>query len=378
MSKTRERAQKVCLNCNTELYDRYCHKCGQENIEPKHSVWHLVTHFFYDITHFDGKFFGTLKYLVKKPGFLSSEYIKGRRNSYLNPIRMYVFTSALFFLIFFSMFTIKDEAIKPPELKFDNKVIDQMKTQAYKGAETKEDSVLIDSALKAFGNAVTPKKEANEKIDSNSNKIDSNRNKKPKRKLTNKSGFNISGWTSDDSMTVARYDSIQNSLPSGKKDNWLSRKINRQMLVLEDRYENNSGKLLADLLNKFFHTFPYLLFISLPLYALYLKLLYVRRKQFWYVDHGIFLIHLYIYTFLLLLVIFLLQKIKDSYSLEWITFIQVVLSLYGIYYAFRSMRNFYKQGWFKTFLKFSVLNFLAFVSLTILFVVFFILSVFQL
>ena len=103
MSKTKERAEKICLNCNTELYDRYCHKCGQENIEPKQSFWHFVSHFFYDITHFDGKFFSTLKYLIWKPGFLSSEYIKGRRRSYLDPIRMYVFSASLFFLIFFSM-----------------------------------------------------------------------------------------------------------------------------------------------------------------------------------------------------------------------------------------------------------------------------------
>src|SRR5690349_22469253 len=86
---------------------RYCHVCGQENVEPKESFLHLVTHFFNDITHFDGKFFTTLKDLLFKPGFLSKEYMIGRRASYLNPIRMYVFTSAIFFLLFFSFFESK-------------------------------------------------------------------------------------------------------------------------------------------------------------------------------------------------------------------------------------------------------------------------------
>ncbi|MBS1734243.1 MAG: DUF3667 domain-containing protein, partial [Bacteroidetes bacterium] len=108
MSHFKERSEKNCLNCGTEVNGRYCHVCGQENIEPKETVWHLVTHFFNDITHFDGKFFSTLKYLITKPGFLSAEYMKGRRNSYLNPIRMYVFTSAFFFLIFFSFFKVKE------------------------------------------------------------------------------------------------------------------------------------------------------------------------------------------------------------------------------------------------------------------------------
>src|SRR4030095_10871822 len=97
-----------CLNCGTAVMGRYCHVCGQENIEPKESFWHLVTHFFNDVTHFDGKFFITLKDLLLKPGFLTKEYMIGKRASYLNPVRMYVFTSAIFFLLFFSFFRSKE------------------------------------------------------------------------------------------------------------------------------------------------------------------------------------------------------------------------------------------------------------------------------
>src|SRR5688572_12792493 len=102
MSHLRERKDKNCLNCGTHVHGKYCHVCGQENIEPKESFWHLVTHFFNDITHFDGKFFHSLKYVLFRPGKLPLEYIKGRRASFLNPIRMYVFTSAVFFILFFA------------------------------------------------------------------------------------------------------------------------------------------------------------------------------------------------------------------------------------------------------------------------------------
>ncbi len=61
------------------LYGRYCHQCGQKNLEPKETVGHLVLHFFNDVTHFDGKFFSTVKYLLRKPSFLSAEYTVGRR-----------------------------------------------------------------------------------------------------------------------------------------------------------------------------------------------------------------------------------------------------------------------------------------------------------
>ena len=46
LSHSKERKEKNCLNCNTEVQGRYCHVCGQENIEPKETVWGLVTHFF--------------------------------------------------------------------------------------------------------------------------------------------------------------------------------------------------------------------------------------------------------------------------------------------------------------------------------------------
>lgn len=107
-----ERAEKVCLNCNAVLDGRFCHICGQENIEPREGFWHMLTHFVFDFFHFDGKFFSTLKYLLFRPGFLSKEHLKGRRASYLHPIRMYIFTSTFFFLIYFNFFQNTQDVIK--------------------------------------------------------------------------------------------------------------------------------------------------------------------------------------------------------------------------------------------------------------------------
>ncbi|MDI9363304.1 MAG: DUF3667 domain-containing protein [Flavobacterium sp.] len=95
MSHLKERKEKQCLNCNAIIYGRFCHVCGQENVEPKESFLYLVKHFLEDITHFDGKFFDTLRYLILRPGFLAYKYMSGKRNSNLNPIRMYIFTSAI-------------------------------------------------------------------------------------------------------------------------------------------------------------------------------------------------------------------------------------------------------------------------------------------
>src|SRR5688500_18211338 len=102
VSHSRERSEKTCLNCNAQLHGRFCHVCGQENTDPRESLWSIITHFFNDITHFDGKFFKTAGNLLVRPGFLPQEFLKGRRARYLHPIRLYVFTSAVFFLVFYS------------------------------------------------------------------------------------------------------------------------------------------------------------------------------------------------------------------------------------------------------------------------------------
>src|SRR5689334_20294566 len=103
MSHGKLRRDNTCLNCGSIVWNRYCPNCSQENLEPKESFGSLISHFISDITHFDGKFFSTTRYLLTSPGFLPSEYIAGRRARYLHPIRMYVFTSAVFFLLFFSL-----------------------------------------------------------------------------------------------------------------------------------------------------------------------------------------------------------------------------------------------------------------------------------
>lgn len=366
MSHSRERKEKICLNCNAELNGRFCHQCGQENLEPKESFWSLVSHFFYDITHFDGKFFSTLGYLVRKPGFLSKEYIRGRRASYLNPIKMYVFSSALFFIIFFSMFNVRnwnldaeDKTGKSDTLAANVKDMQE----SLKSAESLVDSIRIIAYYEAVEGAAAAARRKTIDSAKNDNENDDN---------DLELGFKNSGF-----KTMTEYDSAQKSKPLRERDGWLARKINRRFIELNSKYEDNDKQFLKDLLDKFIHSFPYLLFLSLPLYALFLKLLFIRRKQLYYVDHGIFLVHLYIFTFIVLLILFGFYKLNEITDWGWIGWVQAALMIYGVIYTLKAMRNFYSQGWTKTIIKFILLNILAFISLIFLFSLFFILTVFR-
>ncbi|HEV7620687.1 MAG TPA: DUF3667 domain-containing protein, partial [Flavisolibacter sp.] len=103
MSHLPLRSEKNCLNCGTIVIERFCHHCGQENVMTKESFGSLLKHFIFDLLHFDGNFFPTVKYLFTRPGYIPKQYIEGKRMSYLHPVRMYLFTSALFFLVFFGL-----------------------------------------------------------------------------------------------------------------------------------------------------------------------------------------------------------------------------------------------------------------------------------
>ncbi|MBV8252562.1 MAG: DUF3667 domain-containing protein [Chitinophaga sp.] len=101
------RSDNHCLNCGYVVPERFCSHCGQENTVQHETFGHLVKHFVADIFHYDSQFFLTLKYLLFKPGFLTREYMAGRRVRYVNPIKLYVFVSFVFFLTAFSVFSNK-------------------------------------------------------------------------------------------------------------------------------------------------------------------------------------------------------------------------------------------------------------------------------
>lgn len=365
VSHTPLRKETNCLNCNATVLGRYCQACGQENTEPKETFWHMFTHFFYDITHFDGSFFVTLKDLLFKPGFLSREYMLGRRKKYLHPVRMYVFTSAVFFLVFFSMFHVSENDISITNQRAKvEEGFSTIKEEAFKKAKTKEDSAGIIKGLEILGY----------------NEAD--KSKKPDtvvRAKKRKGGFSFNpGSDVNKYKTLKEYDSVQKTLPENKRDAGLTKLITRRSVGLNEKYNGDQQKIATELINKFIHSIPYLLFVSLPLYALYLKLLYIRhRKQYYFADHGVFLIHLYVFTFLFLLFYFGLDKLEKQTHWKGIGFVQTILILTGLFYTLKAIKNFYKQGWGKTIIKFIIFNVLCFISLALLFALFLAITYYQ-
>lgn len=88
-----------CQNCGAPLSGPYCSACGQRDIDYTRSFGHILEDALEGFLHFDGKFALSARYIFTRPGFLTREFIAGRRVRYTHPVRFYVFASFLFFAV---------------------------------------------------------------------------------------------------------------------------------------------------------------------------------------------------------------------------------------------------------------------------------------
>jgi len=85
--------------------------------------------------------------------------------------------------------------------------------------------------------------------------------------------------------TEAAYDSAQAALPAAKRDGRIKHFIAKKSIRINNKYDNRSSEFKEDFTEKFLHSLPKLMFVSLPFVALFLSLLYsfllmlVQRSQ---------------------------------------------------------------------------------------------------
>ncbi len=92
-------AEDICLNCGAILHGKYCHICGQRKeslVLPVHHAIGIMLREFFSI---DQRFFLSIRKLLFSPGFLSREYLSGRRVRYSSPLRMFLIISAAYFAV---------------------------------------------------------------------------------------------------------------------------------------------------------------------------------------------------------------------------------------------------------------------------------------
>lgn len=315
---------KNCLNCGTRLKDTFCHHCGQKDIPQRQTLGELWINFISSFWSYEGKFFLTTKFLITKPGFLAIEYNKGKRESYYHPARMYVFISFIFFLVFFS-FTDTDKEIT----QADKKELADAKRELKKAK--------VDSILRAVGQDTLAKK-----ISEVSDSI-----KSQKKKGNNEINFDFSDIKF---KSVKEYDSLQELKIDKEKDGWLKKPIMQRSIELNNRYKDNVDQFGKDFLKAFMENFSKVLFYLLPVFALLLKLLYIRRDYF-YSEHLVFSIYYYNFFYLAGSLQVLVKQIPQ---VEWLG---DIITLWIVVYLLFAMKRMYQQNWGKTIFKYLLFSF---------------------
>jgi hypothetical protein len=90
----------TCLNCGVQVDLNFCPNCGQEHTTMIVPIGHLLRDVVDEFILLDSKLLRTLKLLILRPGFLTNEYVAGRRIRYVSPFRLYFVISAIYFLAF--------------------------------------------------------------------------------------------------------------------------------------------------------------------------------------------------------------------------------------------------------------------------------------
>lgn len=93
--------QSLCLNCGFTLDRdaRFCSQCGQDTANHPPSLFEFVHEFVSHYIAAEGKLWKSLWGLLARPGFLTLEYLAGRKQRYVLPLRLILTLGLLFFLV---------------------------------------------------------------------------------------------------------------------------------------------------------------------------------------------------------------------------------------------------------------------------------------
>ena len=88
-----------CRNCGEVLRGEFCHRCGQPERHLRAPIRSLLAEWLQEYATLDTRFLRSFISLLFRPGFLTNEYIAGRRARYIPPLRLYLFVSVVFFFV---------------------------------------------------------------------------------------------------------------------------------------------------------------------------------------------------------------------------------------------------------------------------------------
>ncbi|UJH91074.1 DUF3667 domain-containing protein [Antarcticibacterium sp. 1MA-6-2] len=342
-----------CLNCEHPLdtSDKFCPQCGQVNSTKKLSFDDFFNEFFAGLFAYDSRIRRTLTTILFYPGKISCEYIFGKRVRYANPFRFYLSASIIFFIIW--NFTGDYDSM------LNNSTNNNTELTAEEREELKEDlkkvpggeAINIDSLIAAPAKTTGRVIEISDSLEATSQGTAGGNYMNDyisQEKLDSLPWYNSLISQTDYYNSFYKETSLREPFSAIDSLNHTNSTYNRWIYkkVVDWNSMRDNPSIFY---NYFVSKLPFIIFFYLPIFALFIWLLYLRRP-FNYMEHLVFAFHVQTTFFIMMALGLILDYIFSSD-----TFTEILTFIF-LFYLYKAMRKFYCQGRFKTIVKFILLN----------------------
>ena len=339
-SKDRHRVLTHCENCGAPLTGHYCAQCGQAAVDYRRSFRHVIADVLDSFLNWDSKFFATIALLIFKPWRLTNEFLAGKRVCYVNPLRLYLLASILFF--FAVNYGAKDLRFQPGKLGPKDRAeleADLKKGDLPPAAREQLEALLQESPSPSSSPQSTSQLPATN-VPSPPPPPESDKQRQEYGKIGER--------------PFVVFDEAKSTTPF---ERWIEARAKEKM----GEHGTKMGLFIATL----FSNLPYMMLCCIPLFAFVLKVLYIRRDIF-YIDHLIYALHIhtfaYVGTMLIVLSTIGLNRTAPGPIAGWII---ALLWIAFVVQIFLSIRRVYRQGWFISIFKFFFGGFVYLIVLVV-------------
>jgi hypothetical protein len=291
-----------CPNCGTKLSGNFCQGCGQAARLHVPSAREFLHEFIAHYVALEGKLWKSVALLLFRPGRLTRDYIEGKRARYVEPLRLYL----TFSIIFFAMF-------KLGGVSFGDGTRDGRPPH-------KPVAAVEQKANEAKDATVAPAPRAKDQAGEEERRV---------RRKNEDQDLIVLG-KGDDEKAEKLAASVHPAL--GKKV--------AHFLQLPEKERN------AALLRALSSYAPYAIFALMPVFAALLKLLYLGSGRR-YGEHLLFALHTNAFAFLMLSVLLILP--------DGIPLVGTALVIWLVFYLPTAMRKVYGGSRLVTALRWLVL-----------------------